>query len=53
VYRFVGVVWLRLIPVPRRRFDMSVSRQHADVAYQHHHGEQKNTPPGHEETGSR
>ena len=53
MYRFGGVVWLRLIPTPRRRFDMTVGRQDADVAHQHHHGERKNTPPGHEEAGSR
>jgi hypothetical protein len=53
MYRFVDVVWLRLIAVPRCRFDMTVGRQDADVADQHHHGEKKNTQPGHYEVISR
>jgi len=50
---FVAVVWLRLIPVPRYRFDMTVGWQDADVTHQHHHGEKKNTRPGHYEAVSR
>ena len=53
MHRLVDVVWLRLIAVPRCRFDMTVGRQDADVADQHHHGEKKNTQPGHYEAVSR
>ncbi len=52
VDRFVGVVWLRLISVPRGRLDMTMGRQDAD-AQQHHHGENNNTNPGHDEAVSR
>ena len=53
MYGFVDAVWLRLIAVPRCRFDMTVGRQDADVADQHHHGEKKNTQPGHYDVVSR
>jgi len=53
MHRFVDVVWLRLIAVPRCRFDMTVGRQDADVADQHHHGEKKKTQPGHYDVVSR
>jgi len=53
VDRFVAVVWLRLISVPRCRLDVTVGRQDADVAHQHHPGEKKNTQPGHYEAVSR
>jgi hypothetical protein len=52
VDRFVAVVWLRLISVPRCRLDVTVGRQDADVAH-HHPGEKKNTQPGHYEAVSR
>ena len=50
---FVGVVRLRLIPVPRCRVDMTVGWQDADVAHQHHPGEKKNTQPSHYEAVNR